>query len=199
MFPSCAARTGNLTCCFGGMPQDAQKEAESQQTIARLEEAGRSKTSFFSRMSHEIRTPMNGITGMLSLAEGKLSEDSPAMEYLHRADALAAHMLGLLNDILSISRIEANKVELEKKPLSLRRLGDLLREMYYGQLKQKGVNYSVTFEDLTVDTVLGDEMRLRQIIINLLSNAVKFTSRGEIKLTFRQMTTRSFPAVARES
>ena len=107
--------------------EDAQKEAESQQTIARLEEAGRSKTSFFSRMSHEIRTPMNGITGMLSLAEGKLSEDSPAMEYLHRADALAAHMLGLLNDILSISRIEANKVELEKKPLSLRRLGDLLR------------------------------------------------------------------------
>ena len=103
--------------------EDAQKEAESQQTIARLEEAGRSKTSFFSRMSHEIRTPMNGITGMLSLAEGKLSEDSPAMEYLHRADALAAHMLGLLNDILSISRIEANKVELEKKPLSLRRLG----------------------------------------------------------------------------
>ena len=179
--------------------EDAQKEAESQQTIARLEEAGRSKTSFLSRMSHEIRTPMNGITGMLSLAEGKLSEDSPAMEYLHRADALAAHMLGLLNDILSISRIEANKVELEKKPLSLRRLGDLLREMYYGQLKQKGVNYSVTFEDLTVDTVLGDEMRLRQIIINLLSNAVKFTSRGEIKLTFRQMTTRSFPAVARES
>lgn len=65
--------------------EDAQKEAESQQTIARLEEAGRSKTSFFSRMSHEIRTPMNGITGMLSLAEGKLSEDSPAMEYLHRA------------------------------------------------------------------------------------------------------------------
>ena len=179
--------------------EDAQKEAESQQTIARLEEAGRSKTSFFSRMSHEIRTPMNGITGMLSLAEGKLSEDSPAMEYLHRADALAAHMLGLLNDILSISRIEANKVELEKKPLSLRRLGDLLREMYYGQLKQKGVNYSVTFEDLTVDTVLGDEMRLRQIIINLLSNAVKFTSRGESTLTFRQLTTRSFPAVARES
>ena len=170
--------------------EDTRKEAESRKTIARLEESGRSKTSFFSRMSHEIRTPMNGITGMLSLAEGKLPEDSPAMEYLHRADALAAHMLGLLNDILDISRIEANKVELEQKPLSLHRLGDLLREMYYGQLKQKGVAYYVNFEDMTVDTVLGDEMRLRQIIINLLSNAVKFTSQGEIRLTFRQMLLR---------
>ena len=169
---------------------DAKQEEETRKTIARLEEAGRSKTSFFSRMSHEIRTPMNGITGMLSLAEGKLPADSPAMEYLQRADALAAHMLGLLNDILDISRIEANKVELERKPLSLHRMGDLLREMYYGQLKQKGVAYSVVFEDMTVDTVLGDEMRLRQIIINLLSNAVKFTSEGEIKLTFRQMLLR---------
>lgn len=170
--------------------EDAARDEESRKTIERLEEAGRSKTSFFSRMSHEIRTPMNGITGMLSLAESKLPADSPAMDYLTRADSLAAHMLGLLNDILDISRIEANKVELEQKPLSLHRLGDLLREMYYGQLKQKGVAYSVVFEDLTVDTVLGDEMRLRQIIINILSNAVKFTSKGEIKLTFRQMLLR---------
>lgn len=175
---------------FRDATEDAIREAENQKTIARLEEAGRSKTTFFSRMSHEIRTPMNGITGMLSLAEGKLPPDSPAMEYLQRADALAAHMLGLLNDILDISRIEANKVELEQKPLSLRHMGDLLREMYSGQLKQKGVDYSVTFEDMTVDTVLGDEMRLRQIIINLLSNAVKFTSQGEIRLTFRQMLLR---------
>ena len=170
--------------------EEARKDEENAQAIARLEEAGRSKTSFFSRMSHEIRTPMNGITGMLSLAEGKLEPDSPAMEYLHRADALAGHMLGLLNDILDISRIEANKVELEQKPLSLRHLGDLLLEMYRGQLAAKGVRYSVVFEDVTKDVVLGDEMRLRQIIINLLSNAVKFTSQGEIKLTFRQMLLR---------
>ena len=170
--------------------RDAELEANNAKTIEKLEEASRSKTSFFSRMSHEIRTPMNGITGMLSLAESRLEPTSPAMEYLQRADALADHMLGLLNDILDISRIEANKVELEQKPLSLRQLGDLLQEMYRGQLAKKGVEYNVVFEDMTVDVVLGDEMRLRQIIINLLSNAVKFTSQGEIRLTFRQMLLR---------
>lgn len=170
--------------------EDANKDAANAETIAKLEEAGRSKTSFFSRMSHEIRTPMNGITGMLALAESRLEPESPAMEYLTRADTLAGHMLGLLNDILDISRIEANKVELEKKPLSLHRLGDLLLEMYRGQLEQRGVAYHVVFEDVTRDVVLGDEMRLRQIIINLLSNAVKFTSQGEIRLTFRQMLLR---------
>lgn len=164
----------------------AQREAMHKE-VERLEEAAKSKTGFFSRMSHEIRTPMNGITGMLSLAEAHLEETSPAMEYLHRADALADHMLGLLNDILDISRIEANKVELEAKPLSLRALGDLLLEMYQKTLAAKGVRYTVTFEDVTVDWILGDEMRLRQIIINLLSNAVKFTAKGEIRLTFRQM------------
>lgn len=170
--------------------EDANTDAANAETIAKLEEAGRSKTSFFSRMSHEIRTPMNGITGMLALAESRLEPESPAMEYLTRADTLAGHMLGLLNDILDISRIEANKVELEKKPLSLHRLGDLLLEMYRGQLEQRGVAYHVVFEDVTRDVVLGDEMRLRQIIINLLSNAVKFTSQGEIRLTFRQMLLR---------
>ena len=167
--------------------RDAQAKENMRQEVARLEAAARSQTSFFSRMSHEIRTPMNGITGMLSLAESHLTEDSPAMEYLHRADALADHMLGLLNDILDISRIEANKVELEKKPLSLKVLGDLLLEMYQKTLAAKGVRYTVVYEDVTVDWILGDEMRLRQIIINLLSNAVKFTAQGEIKLTFRQM------------
>lgn len=166
---------------------EAAQRADMRKEVERLEEAAKSKTGFFSRMSHEIRTPMNGITGMLSLAEAHLAEDSPAMEYLHRADALADHMLGLLNDILDISRIEANKVELEAKPLSLRALGDLLLEMYQKTLAAKGVHYTVVFEDVTVDWILGDEMRLRQIIINLLSNAVKFTAQGEIKLTFRQM------------
>ena len=172
---------------FWDATQQARELENIHREVERLQEADKSRTGFFSRMSHEIRTPMNGITGMLSLAESKLTPQDPAMEYLKRADALADHMLGLLNDILDISRMEANKVELEQKPLSLRRLGDLLLEMYYKTLEAKGVHYSVVFEDMTVDWILGDEMRLRQIIINLLSNAVKFTAKGEIRLTFRQM------------
>lgn len=161
--------------------------AEYEQKLAQAEEVSQSKTTFLSRMSHEIRTPMNGIIGMLTLAEGKLAQDDPAMQYLSRADELSDHLLALINDILDMSRIEAGKVELEKKPFSLRKLGDKLYDMFARNLEAKGIRYEVNFEEMTVDNVIGDELRISQVIINFLSNAVKFTSEGEIIVTFRQM------------
>ena len=160
---------------------------EYEHRIEVAEEASQSKTSFLSRMSHEIRTPMNGIIGMVKLAEGRLPEDHPAQEYLLRVDELAAHMLSLINDILDMSRIEAGKVELEEAPFSLRQLGNKLYDMFAKNLKERGIRYEVNFEEVTVDRVLGDELRISQIIINFLSNAVKFTKEGEIIVTFRQM------------
>ena len=164
-----------------------EKMAEYEEKLAQAEEVSQSKTTFLSRMSHEIRTPMNGIIGMLTLAEGKLAEDAPAMQYLTRADELSDHLLALINDILDMSRIEAGKVELEKKPFSLRKLGDKLYDMFARNLEAKGIRYEVNFEEMTVDGVIGDELRISQVIINFLSNAVKFTSEGEIVVTFRQM------------
>lgn len=164
-----------------------EKMAQYEQKLAQAEEVSQSKTTFLSRMSHEIRTPMNGIIGMLTLAEGKLAEDAPAMQYLTRADELSDHLLALINDILDMSRIEAGKVELEKKPFSLRKLGDKLYDMFARNLEAKGIRYEVNFEEMTVDAVIGDELRISQVIINFLSNAVKFTSEGEIIVTFRQM------------
>lgn len=161
--------------------------AEYEKKLAQAEESSHSKTTFLSRMSHEIRTPMNGIIGMLTLAEGKLSPDAPAMQYLTRADELSDHLLALINDILDMSRIEAGKVELEKKPFSLRKLGDKLYDMFSRSLEARGIRYEVNFEEMTVDSVIGDELRISQVIINFLSNAVKFTSEGEIIVTFRQM------------
>ena len=138
-------------------------------------------------MSHEIRTPMNGIIGMLTLAEGKLEKDNPAMQYLEKVDELSDHLLSLINDILDMSRIEAGRVQLESKPFSLRQLADRLYDMFAKNLEARGVHYEVRFEDMTVDYVIGDELRISQAIINFLSNAVKFTSEGEIIVTFRQM------------
>lgn len=160
---------------------------EYKTLLAKAEETSQSKTTFLSRMSHEIRTPMNGIIGMLTLAEGKLEPENPVLNYLKRADTLSKHLLSLINDILDMSRIEAGKVELEEKVFSLRDFGKSLYDMFAKELEERGINYEVNYEEMTADYVLGDELRISQVIINFLSNAVKFTKRGEVKVTFRQM------------
>ncbi len=114
-----------------------QQIEKFEKSLQKAEEASQSKTTFLSRMSHEIRTPMNGIIGMLTLAEGKLTPDSPAMQYLHKADELSGHLLSLINDILDMSRIEAGKVELEEKPFSLRALGQKLYDMFAKNLEAR--------------------------------------------------------------
>ena len=164
-----------------------EKEKEYQRELFLAQEESRSKTTFLSQMSHEIRTPMNGIMGMLALARGKLAPQNPAMQYLTKAGELSDHLLSLINDILDMSRIEAGKVELECKAFSLKKLGEHIYDMFAKTLEARSVHYEVKFEDMTVDYVKGDELRLSQVIINFLSNAVKFTKEGEITVTFRQM------------
>ena len=169
---------------------EREKVAAYEQRLHQAEEASQFKTSFLFRMSHEIRTPMNGITGMLTLAEGRLTPEHPAMQYLTKANELSGHLLSLINDILDMSRIEAGKVELEQAPFSLRALGGKLYDMFAKTLDANGIRYAVNFEEMTADWVIGDELRISQVIINFLSNAVKFTSQGEIIVTFRQMMLR---------
>ena len=167
-----------------------EKVAAYERWLYQAEEASQFKTSFLFRMSHEIRTPMNGITGMLTLAEGRLTPEHPAMQYLTKANELSGHLLSLINDILDMSRIEAGKVELEQAPFSLRALGGRLYDMFAKTLDTNGIHYAANFEEMTADWVIGDELRISQVIINFLSNAVKFTSQGEIIVTFRQMMLR---------
>ena len=133
---------------------------------------------------------MNGITGMLTLAERRLTPEHPAMQYLTKANELSGHLLSLINDILDMSRIEAGKVELEQAPFSLRALGGRLYDMFAKTLDANSIHYAANFEEMTADWVIGDELRISQVIINFLSNAVKFTSQGEIIVTFRQMMLR---------
>ncbi len=133
---------------------------------------------------------MNGITGMLTLAERRLTPEHPAMQYLTKANELSGHLLSLINDILDMSRIEAGQVELEQAPFSLRALGGRLYDMFAKTLDTNGIHYAANFEEMTADWVIGDELRISQVIINFLSNAVKFTSQGEIIVTFRQMMLR---------
>lgn len=133
---------------------------------------------------------MNGITGMLTLAERRLTPEHPAIQYLTKANELSGHLLSLINDILDMSHIEAGKVELEQAPFSLQALGGRLYDMFAKTLDANGIHYAANFEEMTADWVIGDELRISQVIINFLSNAVKFTSQGEIIVTFRQMMLR---------
>lgn len=185
------SRNDNYDLIFGrDITHEHQRLEDDKTKLMKVEEASQSKTTFLSRMSHEIRTPMNGIIGMLALAEGKMQTQDPAMQYLDKANELSAHLLSLINDILDMSRIEAGKVELENKPFSLRAMGDKLYDMFAKTLDARGIRYAVNFEGVTVDWLLGDELRLSQIMINFLSNAVKFTEQGEIVVTIRQMMLR---------
>ena len=167
-----------------------EKILQYEERLDAAEEESQYKTSFLYRMSHEIRTPMNGIMGMLRLAKEKMEPQAAAMQYLDKTEELAGHLLALINDILDMSRIEAGKVELENRPFSLNRMRERLYNMFAKNLEARNIRYAVNFEDVTVDYVVGDELRMDQVVINFLSNAVKFISEGEIVVTFRQMMIR---------
>lgn len=156
------------------------------------------KTDFLSNMSHEIRTPMNGILGMLALSRRaaermddhcKQSEEYGAItEYLERAESLSQLLLGLINDILDMSRIESGKLELAQEPFDLFVFAEKLRTMFQKTIEEKGAVFKLEMLDFDVRRVIGDELRLSQVVVNFLSNAVKFTpAGGQITLTFRQM------------
>ncbi len=164
---------------------------QREEMAAQLEEAqaaSQSKTEFLSRMSHEIRTPINGITGLMALTRTRLGGSNPAAEeYLTRAEDLSQHLLSVINDILDLSRIEAGKIELEQKSFDLYALGDQLRSMFQKTVEAKGLRFNLEFKNFTARYVVGDQLRITQVLVNFLSNAVKFTSQGEISVTFRQM------------
>lgn len=168
-----------------------ERERGYEQRLDKAEAASQFKTSFLFRMSHEIRTPMNGIIGMLTLMKGKIPADHAAMQYVEKAEELSDHLLSLINDILDMSRIEAGKVELENAPFSLRAFGKTLDDMFARQMEKKGVAFAVRYEEFTADWVLGDSLRLNQVVINFISNAMKFTREGSVTVTFRQMLLQS--------
>lgn len=156
--------------------------------LQKAKRESQSKTDFLSQMSHEIRTPMNGILGMLSLMRMHLSDPKTAEEYLNRTENLSQFLLTLINDILDMSRIESGKMELEAEPFDLYEMADKLDAMFRGTAEAKGIHWSIQMQDFDVHDVIGDEMRLNQVIINFISNATKFTpAGGSVSVVFRQM------------
>jgi PAS domain S-box-containing protein len=151
---------------------------ESERAARRqAEEANSAKSQFLATMSHELRTPLNAIAGYTQLlALGVRGPITPEQrEDLDRIDRSQRHLLSLINDILNFAKIEAGHVAIENEPLQIKRIMNGLKEFVEPQLRQKSLRFSIVNE-CDDGTALGDEDKVRQILINLLSNAVKFTA-----------------------
>lgn len=178
---------GYLLSCMD-MTEDYKAREQMKKELSDAQKESSAKTDFLSRMSHEIRTPMNGIMGMLSLAKAHIGETASLEEYLNKTESLSQFLLTLINDILDMSRIESGKMELEKVPFDLFALAENLDNMFRSTAESKGIRWSVELQDFDEHYVVGDEMRLSQVIINFISNANKFTPEGgSVTVTFRQM------------
>ena len=158
--------------------------AEIQRARRLAEEAAAAKSDFLANMSHEIRTPMNVIIGMTHLAQ-RLRPPAKVMDYLGKIDRSSKHLLGVINDILDFSKAEAGKMMIENVSFDLRTVVESAAELFSEGIADKGLRLEVDLPRDLPTSLVGDSLRISQILINYLNNAVKFTDAGEITIAVR--------------
>lgn len=174
----------------------ARKAAQTAQREA--EHANAAKQEFLSSMSHDIRTPMNAIIGMTSLALSNTHNQEQVQEYLHKIELSSKHLLGLINDVLDISKIESGKMTLNIEAVSLREVMDSIVNIMQPQVRVKNQEFNAAAYEILAEDVCCDSVRLNQVLINLLGNAVKFTpDRGTIYVCVHQEELPGSPSCVR--
>ncbi len=166
-----------------------QKKNEEALRIAKeeAEEAAQAKSNFLARISHEIRTPRNGVLGLTHLAIIK----NPPAEHLHfleKIQASAKILLGVINDILDFSKMESGNLILEKIPFAFNKTLRIILDLFQPQAEREGLTFALEQDQAIPDTLIGDSLRLSQILLNLCSNAIKFTEKGFVTLRIEKMS-----------
>lgn len=166
----------------------------NKQNVAQLEnaraealEASKAKSEFLSNMSHDIRTPMNAIVGMTAIARANLDDGARVQDCLKKIALSSKHLLGLINDVLDMSKIESGKMTLNIEQISLKEMLESITTIVQPQVKIKKQHFNVIVNNIIQETVYSDSVRLNQVLLNLLSNAIKFTGdEGTIELSLSQ-------------
>ena len=160
------------------MRETLAKNQALSDALKTAEESNKAKTAFLSNMSHEIRTPMNAIIGLDNIALNDPEISDTTRDHLEKIGSSAQHLLSLINDILDMSRIESGRMTLKNEEFSFSKLLEQINVIFSGQCHDKGLNYNCRVVGDIDDRYIGDNMKLRQVIINILGNAVKFTPEG---------------------
>lgn len=184
MFAPVMISDGTITGGLGILEDITERKKYEESLVAAkdtAESASSIKSHFLANMSHEVRTPLNGILGMLQLLQttGINEEQS---NYVSIAIKSGMRLTRLLNDILELSRVEADKLVLNETQFSLKNIFNFIEERYITECDEKGVKLVLNIDESTPDEIVGDEIRIRQILINLVSNSVKYTKTGQINV-----------------
>lgn len=168
-----------LLCAFAGYFRLTRKQVkalnEARQTAER---ANKAKSEFLSNMSHDIRTPMNGIVGMTAVASANIEDIQQVQDCLKKITISSRHLLGLINDILDMSKIESGKLAMKNEVISLSEWMEGIIQIVQPQMKAKKQQFDVYVQNVSTENVSCDGLRLNQILLNLLGNAAKFTPEG---------------------
>lgn len=181
-------KTEKFIVVLSDRTMERQSEYALKEALESAQAANASKSTFLSNMSHDIRTPMNAIVGLATLLQRDADSPEKVLEHTRKIMASSQHLLGLINDVLDMSKIESGKITLNIEEINLAEILEEIGTIMMPQARAKRQEFEISVFDVKTEHLLGDKLRINQILINILSNAVKYTPvGGSIEMEIRQM------------